>query len=256
MPICENPHCGKEHDGSYGTGRFCSSFCAHSFVSRTGLQRAIKNGTFKSNLTKPKPKEGGWFCRFCGSIFRTRKELNEHKKKDHPIEMNSSKKFGWSKGLTKETSSSIHKAVTTFKQHLKDGSVIPSWTGKHHSEESKKKLRESTITFIKITKNFTNPRFNPRACDFIDKLNESKGWHLQHGRNGGEKYVDGYWLDGYDKDLNIAFEYDEPAHYEDAKRNLLKEHDVQRMNCIHKKLNCRFFRYNEKMDFLYEVSFE
>ena len=22
--ICENPRCGKEHDGSYGSGRFCS----------------------------------------------------------------------------------------------------------------------------------------------------------------------------------------------------------------------------------------
>lgn len=26
---CEN--CNREHDGSYGSGRFCSSFCSHSF---------------------------------------------------------------------------------------------------------------------------------------------------------------------------------------------------------------------------------
>ena len=24
---CENPDCGKEHDGSYGSGRFCSIEC-------------------------------------------------------------------------------------------------------------------------------------------------------------------------------------------------------------------------------------
>ena len=30
---CEN--CGKEHDGSYGSGRFCSKLCAHSFVGKS-----------------------------------------------------------------------------------------------------------------------------------------------------------------------------------------------------------------------------
>ena len=28
---CENINCNKEHDGSYGSGRFCSSYCARSF---------------------------------------------------------------------------------------------------------------------------------------------------------------------------------------------------------------------------------
>jgi len=32
MKICEN--CGKEHDGSYGSGRFCSKECARSFSSK------------------------------------------------------------------------------------------------------------------------------------------------------------------------------------------------------------------------------
>ena len=30
---CENEKCRKEHGGSYGSGRFCSEFCARSFVS-------------------------------------------------------------------------------------------------------------------------------------------------------------------------------------------------------------------------------
>lgn len=30
--ICEN--CGKEHDGSYGSGRFCSKECARSYSSK------------------------------------------------------------------------------------------------------------------------------------------------------------------------------------------------------------------------------
>lgn len=30
--ICEN--CGKEHDGSYGSGRFCSKECARAFSTK------------------------------------------------------------------------------------------------------------------------------------------------------------------------------------------------------------------------------
>ena len=32
MKVCEN--CGKEHDGSYGSGRFCSKECARSYSSK------------------------------------------------------------------------------------------------------------------------------------------------------------------------------------------------------------------------------
>lgn len=256
--ICENPKCGKEHDGSYGSGRFCSSKCAHSYVSKIGLDRAIKNGTFVSNLIKSgklQTKEGGWKCRFCQEIFRTRRELSIHKHNEHKEELSNTSKFGWSKGLTKETSLSLAKASKTYKENLKSGKTLPFWKGKHHTEEAKRKQRIAAINFIQKTKNFANPRFNPNGCLYIDRLNESRGWHLQHAKNGGEKYVDGYWLDGYDKDLNIAFEYDEPSHYTDCKKNILTEHDFLRMKFIHNKLNCRFFRYNEKMDLLYEVDF-
>ena len=30
---CENPSCNKEHDGSYGSGRFCCEKCSRSFSS-------------------------------------------------------------------------------------------------------------------------------------------------------------------------------------------------------------------------------
>jgi hypothetical protein len=66
--------------------------------------------------------------------------------------------------------------------------------------------------------------------------------------------VCGYFLDGYDKDLNIAFEYDEPSHYEDVYNNILKEKDIIRQNNIIKSLNCEFWRYNERINLLYKVS--
>ena len=38
--ICEN--CGKEHDGFYGSGRFCSSFCARSFSAKNIIKEKTK----------------------------------------------------------------------------------------------------------------------------------------------------------------------------------------------------------------------
>jgi len=29
---CENPRCSKEHDGSYGSGRFCSDHCRRVYI--------------------------------------------------------------------------------------------------------------------------------------------------------------------------------------------------------------------------------
>ena len=77
---------------------------------------------------------------------------------------------------------------------------------------------------------------------------------MQHALNGGEILCLGYWLDGYDKDLNIVFEYDEARHYKDIKNNILTDKDIQRQQNIINKLQCEFWRYNEELDFLYKVN--
>lgn len=80
------------------------------------------------------------------------------------------------------------------------------------------------------------------------------GWNLQHALNGGEIEIDGYWLDGYDKEKNIVFEFDEPYHYIDWKNNILREKDIDRQNYIINKLHCEFYRYNQRKDYFYKVS--
>ena len=34
--ICKN--CGKEHDGSYGSGKFCSLKCARSYATKNDIK--------------------------------------------------------------------------------------------------------------------------------------------------------------------------------------------------------------------------
>lgn len=56
--ICEK--CGKEHDGTYGTGRFCSKGCAHA--------RILSEET-KHKISASLIKKGGKIkkCNFCGN---------------------------------------------------------------------------------------------------------------------------------------------------------------------------------------------
>lgn len=116
-------------------------------------------------------------------------------------------------------------------------------------ESTKEKLRNLALDRRKKVGHFG---INPVACDYLDGLSKERGWNLRHGKNGGEYRVRGYLLDGYDADRNIAVEYDEPHHY-DVFGNLRKE-DVDRMNTIIQTLHCKFFRYNEKANLLYECN--
>lgn len=150
---------------------------------------------------------------------------------------------------------SREKGRQTLIEGYRSGRIISSWKGRKHTEEEKDRIRISTVKYFEEIKKTGGAKVSKIACAYIDKLNEAKGWHLQHGMNGGEIIVGGYYLDGYDKELNIAFEYDEPPHYLDVQNNILKERDIRRMKYIHNKLNCRFFRYNERKDYLYEVDF-
>jgi len=85
-----------------------------------------------------------------------------------------------------------------------------------------------------------NPNYNPKACNYFNKLNEENGWNLQHASNGGEIKVVYYFVDAYDKDRNIVVEYDEPCHkYYD------KQKDAKRQVDIINELQCDFYRYDE-----------
>ena len=61
---CEN--CGKEHDGSYGSGRFCSTECARSFSTKQNRQEitAKMRKTFEEKY--PQKIKSPKLCKVCG----------------------------------------------------------------------------------------------------------------------------------------------------------------------------------------------
>ena len=61
--ICEN--CGNEHDGSYGSGRFCSKHCRCSFNGKKATHRSAAHYSKRASY-------GTWKCERCNLIFETR----------------------------------------------------------------------------------------------------------------------------------------------------------------------------------------
>ena len=109
------------------------------------------------------------------------------------------------------------------------------------SIETRKKLRISVIKKLeKINKDF-HPPYNPRGCDYFNKLMEEKGIRIQHAENGGELYIKelGYWVDGYDKENNVVYEWGEKKHYING---ILREKDSIRQKEIEDFLKCEFIR--------------
>lgn len=70
--ICEN--CGKEHDGSYGSGRFCSKMCARGFSTKANREEINKKISIS---LKNKEKDEKYIsthykiynCKYCNKEF-------------------------------------------------------------------------------------------------------------------------------------------------------------------------------------------
>lgn len=87
------------------------------------------------------------------------------------------------------------------------------------------------------------PNFNIKACQYFDKLMVETNTNIQHALNGGEYCIKelGYFVDGYDKENNIVYEFDEAYH--NTKKQ--KEEDLIREEKIKQFLKCKFIRIKE-----------
>ena len=219
-----------------------------------------------------KPKET-YYCQYCGKECLGKNSLVQHeiRCKENPERLSVTTNFVSNfikynedcrngirhhphKGQTKETCESLRKMCETRQKQKERGEYVGSFTGRKHTPETKEKMRVSAMNYLKEMKNVTCPRYNINSIQFMNLLNEERGWNLQHAENGGEVEICGYYVDGYDKEKNIVFEYDEPRHYTDINNSILYEKDIERQNTIIEKLNCEFYRYNVEKDYFYKVN--
>lgn len=225
-------------------GTWCCRYCSVIFPTRNKL---LEHYHTHSEYKRIDRQNNDWRCEYCEEKFKTRKLLFLHLK-----ECQEKKKLPHdSKGRVIKTERFL-KQGQTYKKHYTEGKFKIWNDGKKETSEHRAKIAEGTKRYLDSHGKLFGARFSETACSYIDKLNEQNHWHLQHALNGGEITCGPYYLDGYDKELNIAFEYDEPAHYSNVTKNQLNERDEIRMKFIKEKLNCRFFRYNEKLNLLYE----
>ena len=140
--ICEN--CGKEHDGSYGSGRFCSCKCRSIWSGKCTAQKNHKCNFHK----RPRAPYGTWKCNICNTIFETHSKLWEHKHEKHNDQLNGPHGKGqtaWNKGLTKNTSNTVKQISQNISYQYKTGKLVPGFKGKKHSDISKKKMSKSAL---------------------------------------------------------------------------------------------------------------
>lgn len=145
---CENPKCNKEHDGSYGSGRFCSDHCRRSFIAQQNnfieinkIRRSKRQLHCQQIHLKARAPFGRWKCEKCNLIFETRAQLFKHNKEYHPFTGKS-----WNSGLTKETDVRVAKNAKhvseSFKKSIENGYVNPTWTDEYWTEEKRKERSE------------------------------------------------------------------------------------------------------------------
>jgi hypothetical protein len=79
---CEK--CGNEHDGTYGSGRFCSKSCASKRNMTEEYKKKISVGVNKDNIVKGKVKGSKryfYICDKCGKEFESKIYRRNDRKK-------------------------------------------------------------------------------------------------------------------------------------------------------------------------------
>jgi len=166
------------------------------------------------------------------------------------------KAFWYGKTMSKKTKRKMSEArigiklskETKLKLSLqKQGDKNPFFK-KKFSKKHRENLRIAALKRLK--KQGIMVAFNPQACEFIDEYGKKNGYNFRHALNGGEVCLSGFPVDGYDKEKNIVFEYDERYHRSIRR----KRKDIYKQKCITKTINPKMFiRYDEWDNRLYDA---
>lgn len=216
-------------------------------------------------------KNNNYKCPHCGKEYSKngisthiwRKHTNEGieftKNHDPNIGFKNGTRKSRNKGLTKETDESINRACETKKRKFKSGELISAFKGKHHTEESKEKIRKARFEYLKLKTGNTAwekvqrgelTYLEQRFYDELKKHNLFKKYDIIYNLC---EYP--YFLDFAFLNIKFAVEMDGACHFSNGKRI---QHDIDRDKTLDKK-GWKMFRiaYNdnweEKIDELFII---
>ena len=137
--ICEN--CGCSHDGTYGSGRFCTNSCRMSYISKKNSNRYIPHNTGRTCFKA----KGGWICTHCHIKFRTRRDKEQHVREVHYGSINKLQ-HAWNYGLTKANNTSVAAQSIKMSEAIKNGTCIApgktfEWTAERRKQQSERKKK-------------------------------------------------------------------------------------------------------------------
>jgi hypothetical protein len=235
---------------------------------RTGIPFSEERKKNISNALKEKIKSGEFIPNMTGahslasrkkmSLTRKGKKLSEEHKKKISDGVSNSEKHRMS--ITPERNKKISdsnkgkKFSDETRKKMKENHTNISgdknpFYGKTHTAKTKKKLRIAAIKRknIAIENGFQFlPAYNKKGCLFFNKLMENdNNIKICHAENGGEYHIKelGYWVDGYDKENNVVYEWDEDHHFNS--KGELKLKDINREKEIKEFLKCEFIRIRQ-----------
>lgn len=235
----------KDHRNDWRIGKTYEEMYGKEKAAEMKLKRSLRVGKSAPTYGKESNKKG-----------KTNKELyGEEKALEISLKISESGKgrIPYSKGKTFEEIFGKDKAIELKeknrdiqrKSSTKAGKTYEEYYGYNNAINIKAKQRLSAIK--KIIKNLDKggqirPGYNPDGCKYFDMLMEKTNTFIQHAENGGEYYIEKIcrWVDGYDKENNIVYEFDEKRHFNAD--GSLKEKDIQREQEIKSALKCEIIR--------------
>ena len=234
-----------DHRNDWRKGKTYEEMYGEEKATEMKLKLSLRIGEKSPNYGKISKRKG----KTNKEIFGEEKAL----KISNKISESGKGRIPYSKGKTYEEIFGKEKSIELKKKNrdiqknasTKSGKTYEEFYGYNNAIDIKSKQRLSAIK--RIIRNLEKggqmqPGYNPNGCEYFNMLMKKTNTIIQHAENGGEYYIEkiGRWIDGYDKENNIAYEFDEKRHFNAD--GSLKEKDIQREQEIKSVLKCKIIR--------------
>lgn len=134
--------CGKQHDGLYSKD-FCSKSCLAKHNLNKGRNSEKLLAHYQDTSWRGNPGKGPYECNICHGEFDSKKKLRKHLIQEHG-EKHYAKGLEWRNDPEKAERARL-RMIETRKRKFATGELIATWTGKHHSKETREKISKAAV---------------------------------------------------------------------------------------------------------------